>query len=74
MSAVFADASDQKFVWVVDSQSNRVTKQAVKVGQVVRQGLLVEGLTPGVWIVTAGVHFLQDNQEVRLPEPAAGVS
>jgi RND family efflux transporter MFP subunit len=74
VGAVFADASDQKFVWVVDAQSNRVTKQPVTIGPVVRQGLLVEGLTPGTWIVTAGVHFLQDNQEVRLPETAAGVS
>jgi RND family efflux transporter MFP subunit len=72
--AVFVDTADQKFVWVVDPESKRVKKQPVKVGPVVRQGLLVEGLTPGTWIVTAGVHFLQDNQEVRLPEAAKGVS
>jgi multidrug efflux pump subunit AcrA (membrane-fusion protein) len=74
VGAVFADASDQKFVWVVDPESQRVKKQPVKVGPVVRQGLLVEGLTTGTWIVTAGVHFLQDNQEIRLPESAKGVS
>lgn len=65
--AVFADASDQKFVWVVDPQSRRVSRTPVTVGRVIREGLLVEGLTPGTWVVTAGVHFLQDDQVVRLP-------
>ncbi|MCE9591666.1 MAG: efflux RND transporter periplasmic adaptor subunit [Planctomycetes bacterium] len=74
VTAVFADASNQKFVWVVDAQSRRVSRKSVQVGHVVRQGVLVEGLTPGMWIVTAGVHTLQDNQEVRLPQTDGGAS
>ena len=73
-TAVFADETNQKFVWVVDPQSHRVSRQVVQVGPVVRRGLLVEGLTPGTWIVTAGVHVLHDNQEVRLPPTDGGAS
>lgn len=71
-TAVFTDASNQRFVWVVDPQSKRVSRRSVQVGLVVRQGVLVEGLTPGTWIVTAGVNILQDNQEVRLPQTDGG--
>jgi multidrug efflux pump subunit AcrA (membrane-fusion protein) len=67
VAAVFANEQDQKFVWVVDPQTKRVNRKQVQVTRVLPQGLLIEGLTPGTWVVNAGVHFLTENQEVRLP-------
>lgn len=71
-SAVFADTSGQKYVWTVDPQSRRVSRKPVQVGPTMQQGLLLQGLATGTWVVTAGTHFLQDNQEVRLPATDGG--
>jgi len=41
----------------------------VTAGKPTSVGLAIaEGLKPGQWVVTAGVHSLRDNQEVRLLE------
>lgn len=68
--AVFTDeAGKQAYVWVVDEGSKRVARQAVTAGKPTSVGLAIaEGLKPGQWVVTAGVHSLRDNQEVRLLE------
>ena len=67
-SAVFtADAGQQSYVWVVDEGSQKVTRRAVKTGKLTPVGIAVtEGLKPGEWVVTAGVHSLRENQEVRI--------
>jgi RND family efflux transporter MFP subunit len=65
--AVFSDEKNQKYVWVVDAASKRVKRTAVTVNRVLSQGLLVEGLSEGAWVVQAGVNLLTDNQQVRLP-------
>lgn len=72
--AVFSDASGQKYVWTVDPQSRRISRKPVQVGPTLQHGLLLQGLTSGMWVVTAGTHFLQDNQEVRLPATDGGKS
>lgn len=68
--AIFTDETGkQAYVWVVDEGSKRVARQAVTVGKPTSVGLAVaEGLKPGQWVVTAGVHSLRDNQEVRILE------
>ena len=67
-SAVFtADAGQQSYVWVVEEGSQKVTRRAVKTGKLTPVGIAVtEGLKPGEWVVTAGVHSLRENQEVRI--------
>jgi len=68
VSAVFAaeDGSDKQFVWIINDQLT-VEKRAVTIGELSRDQILVtQGLTAGERIVTAGVHYLQPQQQVRL--------
>lgn len=60
---------NQSHVWVIDEASNTVTRRPVTTGRFTDFGVLVpEGLEPGEWVVTAGVHQLRDGQQVRLPQ------
>jgi RND family efflux transporter MFP subunit len=66
--AVFGDdAGQQTYAWVVDEGSQKVTRRAVKTGKLTPVGIAVmEGLKPGEWVVTAGVHCLRENQQVTI--------
>ena len=71
VAAVFtADAGGQSYVWVVDQGGQKVTRRAVKTGNLTPVGIAIaDGLKPGEWVVTAGVHSLRDGQQVKvLPE------
>lgn len=75
--AVFADPAgqNQQFVWIYDDTSQTVNRREVAIGLL--GGSLVEvisGLEAGERIVTAGVHYLQPGQKVRLFEDQAGVN
>ena len=67
VSAVFSPEADQRsFVWVID-ESRTVRRREVQVGELQATGLQVmEGLEPGEWVATAGVHYLKEGQKVRL--------
>jgi RND family efflux transporter MFP subunit len=69
-SAVFtAEAGQQSYVWVVGEGSQEVTRRAVKTGKLTPVGIAVtEGLKPGEWVVTAGVHSLREKQQVSIFE------
>ncbi len=55
------------FVWIVDAGSMTVARREIGTSQVTAEGYVVsDGLTPGEWIVTAGVNFLKEGQKVRL--------
>ena len=64
-------------VWVVDPTSSKVKMRSVTVGQFREDGVTVTaGLNPGDVVVTAGVHKLRPEQQVRVarsgtPGPAA---
>ncbi len=68
--ALFSDdAGQQSFVWVVDSSSRKVARRAVKTGELTPVGIRVmEGLKVDEWVVTAGIHSLEENQEVKIPQ------
>ena len=52
-----------------DKQNNTVTKRAVAFGPLTDRGIkITDGLSPGEWIATAGVHYLKDGQVVRILE------
>jgi hypothetical protein len=54
-------------VWLLDSTSMTVRLQAVQVaGADGNDVVIVAGLTPGMQVVTAGVHVLSDGQKVSL--------
>ncbi|MCH9627786.1 MAG: Multidrug resistance protein MdtA [Chlamydiales bacterium] len=61
------DALDKTFVWVVNTETMTVDKQEVEKGRLTSQGIIItSGLEEGQWVVTAGVHYLRDGQEVRI--------
>ena len=66
VGAVFYD-SEKTYVWIL-SNENRVSRQEVVVGNISAQGLIevISGLTEGDVVVTAGVHTLEENQEVKV--------
>ncbi len=70
-SAVFEGNDGQIYVWTIDETSHRVTRVPVEPGRITSRGMMVKGLEAGQWIATAGVHFLEEGQEVRIMKPAA---
>ena len=66
VTAVFADAGDKSYVWVIDAGENTVKRREISVDKLVSNGIVVQsGLEPGELIATAGVHFLVEGQPVR---------
>jgi multidrug efflux pump subunit AcrA (membrane-fusion protein) len=63
--AVF-DRDGERQVWIYDSASKVVHARRVKVLETTPYGLKVSGLQVGEWVITAGVHYLEENQTVRL--------
>jgi len=66
--AVFSpDTEKQSFVLVYDEGTKTVSRRGVKTGELTSGGIkILEGVKKGEWVVTAGVHSLQDGQEVKL--------
>ena len=59
-------------VWVVDPKTSKVKLRPVTVGQFREDGVTVTaGLSPGDVVVTAGVHKLRADQQVRVAEASA---
>ncbi|UCC29631.1 MAG: efflux RND transporter periplasmic adaptor subunit [Phycisphaerales bacterium] len=67
-TAVFERKGDgDSYVWVIDEAAKTLSRRVVDVGQLSRFGLLIKsGLAPGEWIVTKGVHSLEDGEQVRI--------
>ncbi|MGI9241321.1 MAG: efflux RND transporter periplasmic adaptor subunit, partial [Verrucomicrobiales bacterium] len=67
-SAIGSSGGDGgSFVWVIDEKTGAVSKRDVEVDRFSPAGLIVtQGLTPGEWVATAGVHSLKEGQRVRI--------
>jgi RND family efflux transporter MFP subunit len=66
-TAVFSPDENKTYVWIIDEKSKKVNKREVKTGDLLDSGITVrEGIEPGEWIATAGVHYLKEGQEVRI--------
>src|SRR5690606_14934099 len=64
LAEVSAEAG-QSFVWVVESESHRLRRQPVQVGNYQPdRATILQGLKAGDWIVAAGVHMLLEGQQV----------
>lgn len=65
--AVLNDADGKSYVWVMDMESNTVSKIAVEIGRLEGSSniMVQEGLQGGETIVIAGVTKLQDGMKVR---------
>jgi RND family efflux transporter MFP subunit len=65
-AVVRIDNEEQAHVWVYDSENGKVTKRPVILGRVMDEGIeVISGLSPGDYVVTAGVSFLKDGMQVR---------
>lgn len=64
-TAVF-DRQDKRLVWIYDAKAQVVRARPVTVLGTTPFGVNVTGVEPGEWVVTAGVHYLEENQPVRL--------
>jgi RND family efflux transporter MFP subunit len=73
-TAVFTLPDDAKtWVWVLDPEAGVVHRREIRTGNVTQFGLAVlDGVVPGEWIITAGVHYLKEGQKVRLLNEAEG--
>jgi multidrug efflux pump subunit AcrA (membrane-fusion protein) len=59
--------SEKTFVWIVDPETSSVQRREVTPGEItLRGGTLVQGLEPNDRVVTAGVHWLHEGQQVRV--------
>lgn len=56
------------FVWIADPKSQTVRRQLVEVTQRTDSDFTATGVENGQYVVRAGVHRLQDNQKVKLPQ------
>jgi multidrug efflux system membrane fusion protein len=65
VSAVAKDSTGEQAAWILEANGT-VRRQAVKIGSIVGGDVeILEGLEPGLRIVTAGVTFLRDGLKVR---------
>lgn len=66
-TAVVGDFKLEPHIWVVDEQSMTVKSQPVKVGQMSGEQIeVLNGVTPGMRVVTAGAAFLVDDMKINL--------
>lgn len=68
-TAIFTKENPQNtYVWVVNDNKTVATRP-IKTGELTDHGIQVQdGVKPGEWIVTAGVNYLREGQQVRLLE------
>ncbi len=65
VEAVVSDKGDNRYAWVLDTASQRVTKRPVTIKQLMKGSIeIIKGLKVGEWVVTAGANFLDENQKV----------
>ena len=71
-TAVFSPDKNNTYVWVIDDKGKKVNKREVKTGKLLDSGIeVLEGIQPGEWIATAGVHYLKEGQQVRILSSSA---
>jgi RND family efflux transporter MFP subunit len=64
-SALMSEGDNSTYVWVVNPQSQQVHRQKIQIGELSSAGVSVlSGLNAGVWVVTAGIHSLKENEKV----------
>ena len=68
VGAIFTPNNQKKsYIWAVDPETKTVERCPVTTGRVTENGIMVlEGINPGDWVVTAGLHSLQEGQKVSL--------
>jgi RND family efflux transporter MFP subunit len=72
-TALFSgDNADDSYVFIVDESSMTLEKRQVELSLLSSTGVLVKsGLQAGDWLVIAGVHSVEEGQEVRILDAVA---
>jgi len=66
--------SEQRYVWLVDPKSMQVSKHTITVGQLSNDGIeVLSGIETGQKIISAGVNFIQEGQQVKPLERERGL-
>ncbi len=67
-TAVFSTGEDSKtYVWIVDDTTKKVSRRDVVTGGILDSGITItKGIDPNETVVTAGVHYLNEDQEVSI--------
>ncbi len=68
-TALFADreGGNSQYVWIINEADMSISRRAVQVGSLRGQNVeVIEGVSSGERIVTAGVHYLEEGQKVSL--------
>ncbi|KTD46234.1 efflux RND transporter periplasmic adaptor subunit [Legionella quateirensis] len=68
VSALVTLGSDNNsYVWIIDSKTFQVHRRQVQIGELSPTGVTVlSGLNPDDWVVTAGVHSLDEGEKVTI--------
>ncbi len=69
LSALATDDSERSYVWVIDPETQTVSRRDVELGSTTSRGIFVHGLERGEWVAIAGTRTLREGQKVRLLEP-----
>lgn len=68
ITALLTTGTDNKsYVWVIDTKTNQVHQRQVTIGELTETGVsILKGLQENEWVVTAGVHSLDEGEKVNL--------
>ena len=68
LSALMTMGTDNKsYVWVIDANTQQVHKREVQISELTATGVSVlKGLNESEWVVTAGVHSLDEGEKVTI--------
>ena len=68
-TAVANDKEGRSYIWLINEGTMTVSKRYVDPRWVTDTKLiLVDSIEPGDWVVTAGVHYLEEGQKIRIME------
>jgi len=68
LSALATDDQEKSYVWVIDPETQTVSRRDVELGETTTRGIFVRGLRRGEWVAVAGTKTLQEGQKVRMVE------
>lgn len=66
LTAILSASNGQKYVWVINEETNEVNRTRIETGELTEHGVLVQGLKGGESIATVGVNRLKEGQKVRI--------
>jgi len=68
-NAVANDKEGRSFLWVINESTMTVSKRYVDPRWISDATLiLIDSIKPGDWVVTAGIHYLEEGQKIRIME------